>query len=655
MHTRRTLLQLGARAPWAAAWASPNNAKHVLSSPNKRVEITVHPDAKGISLAVAWDGKPLLRCSRLGLDLAEGGPLSANLRVVEAARSTVTDDYALVCGKTRHVREECRQLVLDCVEAGAGRKLQLAIRAYDGGVAFRVRMPAQDRPVSVKAELTQFDFPGDTVCWGANLGAFDTSHEHEFEPVRASGLKPGDLFDAPLVCATGHGGVTFALAEAGVENYPALYFARQDSGAPGVKITLSPRLGHPETAIVSPPGAAVASPWRVVLIGDHPGRLIESTLMTTLSAASRVADTSWIKPGKAAWDWWSDPDPGASGPRMTDATMKRLIDFAAATNLQYLLIDGGWYADPDGKAVWPDVDITRSVPAIHLPELVEYGQQRGIGIFVWMRWSHLAAQMPAALKYYRETGVKGIKVDYFNRDDQEMVALTHELLAQAAADRLMVDMHGVSHGTGLQRTYPNLVTQEGVMGAEYNKWTKRVTSLHNVTLPFTRMLLAPMDYTPGGFRNVTPEQFAPHEDAPLVQTTRGQALAMYVVFDSPFACVSDSPAGYKDQPGVDFLAMVPTSWDETRVLDGRIGEFITIARRSGKAWFIGAMTNPAERTISVPLGFLGEGRFAVVIYEDGDTPEAITIQRNRAVTRDAVLEVKLASNGGAAIAIVPTG
>ena len=661
MYKRRRLLQLGVEATYAAALIPDRRAEQTLQSPNGRVTIVIWTNATGPGLTVLLDGKVLVGCSRLGLDLTLGGALAGNLRITRATRSNVDDAYTLVCGKTRSIRDRGHELLLeleDARPAKSRRKLQLVVRAYDNGVAFRYRLPPPQgpSPVSISAELTRFDFPEDYLCWGSDLGAFDTSHEGEFKPFRASEIKAGSLFDAPLVCVTGQGDVTFAIAEADLENYAALYFARRDDGESGVQIRLSPRLDDPTIAVRMPPRSGVTSPWRVIMIGDHPGRLIESTLITTLSAPSRIADTRWIQPGKAAWDWWSGAAlKGVAGPRMSDATMTRLIDFAAATKLQYLLIDAGWYAGPDSRAAWPAVDVTRSVPDIHLPGLVEYGRQRGIGLFVWLNWRHLAAQMDDALALYQTIGLKGVKVDFLNRDDQDMVAFYHRLVAEAAKRRLMVDLHGVTHCTGLTRTYPNLMTQEGVMGAEYNKWTKRVTSRHNVTLPYTRMLLGPMDYTPGGFRNVTPEQFVPREALPMVQTTRGQALAMYVVYDSPLSCVSDSPDTYEGQAGVDFLAAVPTSWDETRVLSGRIGEFIVIARRRGAHWFIGAMTDAQERTVRMPLSFLPPGPFAATVYADGGAPALLTIDRDRAVTQGDVIDLRLAPNGGGAVHIHPPG
>jgi alpha-glucosidase len=319
-----------------------------------------------------------------------------------------------------------------------------------------------------------------------------------------------------------------------------------------------------------------------------------------------------------------------------------------------MLIDDGWYVG-SGQApkVLPGTDVTRPIPEIDLPALIAHGRDKGVGIMVWVNWKALDDQMDEALAAYEAWGVKGIKVDFMDRDDQAMVDYYHRLLTKAGQHRLMVDLHGAYRPTGLVRTYPHYVTQEGVLGAEYNKWSRRITATHNVTLPFTRMLLGPMDYTPGGFRNVRPEDFKDQFILPTVQTTRGQALAMYVVYDSPLSMVSDSPATYAASPaGLDFISATPTSWDETRVLSGEIGQSIVVARRKGREWWVGAMTNEDGRTVKVPLSFLDEGAYSADIRRDGAAPTELEPE-HRVVSRQNVLPLKLAPSGGGVIRLSP--
>jgi lysophospholipase L1-like esterase len=342
---------------------------------------------------------------------------------------------------------------------------------------------------------------------------------------------------------------------------------------------------------------------------------------------------------------------------MNDATLRRYIDHAAALSLEYMLIDDGWYHGSTGDGRYhADADITRSIPQIDLPGLVRYGADRGVGIWVWAHWKALDQHMEEALAYYEKLGIKGIKVDFMDRDDQEMVAFYHRLLASTARHKLMVNLHGAYRPTGLNRTWPHYLTQEGVLGAEYNKWTRRITATHNLTLPFTRMLLGPMDYTPGGFRNVRPENFQPRHIGPMVMTTREHQLAMYVVYESPFAVVADSPDAYAgDTASIDFLKQVPTTWDETRVVTGEIGEYIAVMRRRGGDWYIGAMTNESARTLKLPLDFLPAGPYQATFYLDGKEPADLRRETRRidVTAQTLTLPVSLAANGGAVIRLTP--
>ena len=624
-----------------------------LASPNRRVLVTVAgQDGGPVRYTIFLDERVLIASSPVGMEL-EGQPSTAGAQILSAVRNVVDESFVLPTGKARLARNHCNQLTLTLGLPSGGAAMQLVFRAYDDGVAFRCRVAG--RPVAgslgtalaVRGEITRFDFPADFTCWGANLHTFQTAHESEFSPARASALDPRGLFDAPLVCQANDTGVTFALAEADLVNYAACYFVPRSDGL-GVGVRLSPRLDDPSIAVRLAPGEDAVSPWRVVMIADHPGRLIESTLISALNPPPHFADTTWIEPGKAAWDWWSGVSSASRG-GMTNAIMLGLIDFAATNGLQYLLIDAGWYVVAPGSGSPGRADLTRTVAEIDLPALVKAGRRRGVGIFLWMHWGHLAAQFDPALDFCAAHGVRGIKVDFLNRDDQDMVAFVHRLLAATAARQLMLNLHGMYHPTGLSRTYPNLLTQEGVLGAEYNKWSRRVTAIHNVTLPFTRMLLGPMDYTPGGFRNATPASFVARDVDPMVQTTRGQSLAMYVVFESPFSCVSDSTAAYAGQAGFDFLVEVPTSWDETRVLAGEIGQFVMIARRAGTDWFVGAMTNEKGRILLLPLNFLAAGNWVATIYQDVIRPTDLHILYDQVVHPGESLTLQLAASGGAAI------
>ncbi len=629
-----------------------------LRSPNGQVIITLSLADDGTpQYTVSYREAQVIAPSALGLDLGDAGKLDKDFRITGTQRARGDRRYRLVAGKAAEARDHYNELVVAIADK-EGHSLDVVLRAYDDGAALRYRLPHRTDTLVIRNEYTRFAFPRDYACWALNLGRFGTSHEGEYDPVAASKLRAHNLIELPLVCRSGNAATTFAIAEADLDQYAGLYLSGRGDGGLGVEANLSPRLDEPDIAVRlradEIAGAKFETPWRVIMLGDTPGKLIESNLIANLNPPTKITDTSWIRPGKSAWDWWSGglaPDVPNAG--MNDATMRRYIDHAASLSLQYMLIDDGWYHGSSGDGRYhPDADITRSIAGIDLPALVRYANERGVGIWVWAHWKALDARMEEAFAWYEKLGIKGVKVDFMDRDDQQMVAFYHRLLASAARHRLLVNLHGAYRPTGLNRTWPNYLTQEGVLGAEYNKWSRRITATHNLTLPFTRMLLGPMDYTPGGFRNVRRQDFEPRHLGPMVMTTRAQQLAMYVVYESPFAVVADSPDVYIDAAGTDFLKQVPVTWDETRVLSAEIGEYVVIARRSGRDWYVGAMTNEQARSVPVPLEFLPAGAFEATLYQDGDEPTALRREMRRVDAKQA-LTLALAASGGAVVRLTP--
>lgn len=660
------LLAAGIAAAGLVPASASAQATSSLASPDQRTRLEVKT-TNGLGYELTRDGQPVLAPSPMGL-FTDHGPIGGGALLVTASeKNSVDDSYAPVAGKASHVADRYNQLVLHLSRASDGARFDLILRAYDEGIAFRFVVPAQKgfESLGVFWESTGFYFPKDYRCWGMNAGKFDNSHEGEFDPVRASAIRNFHLYDDPLVCKTGVGETTFAIAEADKRDYAGAYLAGRGDGGLGVNVSLTPRADNPpdsgtfKTEVrASLADGPLVTPWRVVMLGDHPGDLIASSLIPLLASPSTVADTSWIKPGKSAWDWWNGWAVNIPNAGVNTATYKAYVDFAQTMKLDYILIDEGWYK---GSSEMPrPADVTVPVPAMDIPGIVQYAADRKVGVWVWLHWKQLERQLDPALALYEAWGIKGIKVDFMDRNDQEMVRFYHNLLSKAAAHHLMVDLHGAYPPDGLARTYPNFLTQEGVMGAEYNKWSSRVTATHNVTLPFTRMLLGPMDYTPGGFHALSPADFAAQHRSirPFVQTTRGQAIAMYVVYDSPLAMVADSPDSYVREDGsltdgADVLARMPTSWDETRVLMGDIGEYVVTARRKGSTWYIGAMTNETGRTLSVPLAFLGgHGTFAAKVYEDGADLNQLRISERKVTARDRI-PLKLAGSGGAVVELTP--
>ncbi|HEY5972564.1 MAG TPA: glycoside hydrolase family 97 protein [Pseudoxanthomonas sp.] len=625
-----------------------------LRSPDGRIAMVVdRTEAGNLAYSVERNGETVIAWSQLRLRLAEGD-VSA-VEVHDFSPRSINAVNKLVATKAAEAVDRYEQLTIVVTpRSGVVKSLRWIFRAYDDGVAFRYLVPADAgvTTLQVRNEETDFAFGGDYACHGFNVGRFDSSHEGEFDPVRASLIREHNTYDLPLVCRTQHN--AFAITEANLRDYGGLYLAGRGDGRPGVQSRLSRRLDDRSLiARVSIGADGAGSPWRVIMLGDKLGNLIESNLIGNLNPPAAF-DTAWIKPGKTAWDWWSGPylpPPDKGGTDMP--TIKRYIDFAGQSGFEYMMIDEGWCLNSGHGGGAPDnADVTRAKADIDMPALVSYAAKKKVGLWLWVQWSLLDRQMDAALAQYQAWGIKGIKVDFMDRNDQQMVDYYHKLMRKAAEHKLLVDMHGAYPPSGLNRTYPNYLTQEGIMGAEYNKWSRRVTATHNVSLAYTRMLLGPVDYTPGGFRNATPASFQVINSPPQVQTTRGHGLGMFVVYESPFQMVADSPDIYQNAPGFDFIRAVPTTWDETRFLAGDIDEFVVVARRKGKDWYIGAMGNEQAREISLPLTFLGAGKFKAKIYEDGDTPTTLNVSA-RDVSKTDTLKLKLAASGGAAARIAP--
>jgi alpha-glucosidase len=372
---------------------------------------------------------------------------------------------------------------------------------------------------------------------------------------------------------------------------------------------------------------------------------VESNVITDLNPPNRVADTSWIHSGKASWNWW-DGDLGPDGQSAyTTKNMEYYVDFAAESGFPYMMLDAGW----------SDRDITKMRGNVDVPELVQYAAKKNVKVWIWLYSKAVAEQMQQAFPLYEKWGVAGVKIDFVLRNDQEGIQWYYDVAKLAAEHHLMVDFHGATQPWGIQRTYPNVLDYEAVLGLENNKAGRRDGPINRTTFPFTRMLSGPMDYTPGGFENATREDFVVRDKNPMVMGTRAQQLALYVVFEQPLAMVSDAPSAYANQPSFRFIKEVPTTWDAIQVLNGEPGEFVTIARRHDDEWYLGSLTNWSSRELRIPLKFLGGGMYRAELYEDaadaGQNPKHISI-REQSVQSSDVLTLHLASGGGCAIRFV---
>jgi alpha-glucosidase len=657
----------------------------VLKSPNQALEISVATvrgqsvQAAGGQLAyrVAFRGQPVLEWSNLGL-VVEGSPaLGPAVRIESSQASSQDQTWAPVAGKANPIRNHYNAVTVQTVETAAtGRHLAIEARAYDDGVAFRYVVPEQPsvKELRILNESTQFRFSKDANTFSLISRGFETSNEDDYHELALGGLHPEYLVNLPVLLEV-PGIAWVGLTEADIEDYSNLYVTASDGKT--LTARLAPRVEDVNTNANTAPAfdtkadaskvsviaqTPVRSAWRVLMIADQPGRLVESNLVVNLNPPAAIGDTSWIKPGKTPWDWWNGSQAkGVANPGKNNETMKYYIDFAARNKFEFMLIDAGWAASlpaPPGQggSSRRRTDLTKSIPAIDMPMLVEYAKAKNVRLWLWAHFRDMNDQMDDAFGQYEQWGVAGVKIDFMDRSDQWMVNWYRTAARKAAEHHLMLDFHGAFKPDGMRRTYPNVLTREGVMGAEYNKWSARVTPKHDVTLAFTRMLAGPMDYTPGGFDNATRENFVARNRAPMVMGTRAHHTALYVVFESALQMVSDSPDAYDGQKETEFLKVVPASWDETRSLNGVPPKYITIARRRGAEWFVGSITDWDARELDVPLSFLGSGAYDAEIYADGPNAAAQpkdSVVEKRRVNAQTVLKLKLAPGGGSAIRLVP--
>lgn len=604
--------------------------------------------------SIAFHGKQAFEDSALKLELANQPPLGSAVHIVGATTGSGTDDYRLIAGKTSAVHDDYNSLTVHVAEGAApGRSFDVEARVYNSGVAFRYHLPEQSAlsRYELTQEDTEFRPVMDADAWALRLPNYQSGYESEYVPQVLSalsnqgGVSSYILNGAPMLMHM-PGVAWAAVGEADLEGNAAMYLENPTGNW----------TGHFLVTKISPPvdgqGPAVDAPlphdsaWRVILLGDRPGALIESNLFTDLNPANRVADTSWIHPGKASWNWW-DGDLGADGkPAYTTQNMEYYVDFAAASGFPYMMLDAGWSGG----------DITKMRGNVDVPELVRYAATKNVKVWIWLYSKSVAAQMQEAFPLYEKWGVAGVKIDFILRNDQQGIRWYYDVAKLAAEHHLMVDFHGATQPWGIQRTYPNVLDYEAVLGLENNKAGRRDGPVNRTTFPFTRMLSGPMDYTPGGFENATREEFVARDRNPMVMGTRAQQLALYVVFEAPLAMVSDAPSAYTNQPSFQFIRDVPTSWDATRVLNGEPGEFVTIARQHGREWYLGSLTNWTARDLRVPLDFLGSGSYTAEIYEDANDaaehPKHVAI-RKQAVRKGETLTLHLVSGGGCAIRFVP--
>ena len=629
--------------------ATGMSAQHLqVSSPDGRIQMEVRNE-ETLSYSVVYKGKVLVADSPLGFEFKNEKPMQGNFALLNAPQAEAKSESWTPVVKNKHAEAQLRwnEMTFNLEEKeGSRRRMDFVVRVYDEGVAFRYQLYGGRKIGNrqITKELTGLSLPANATGWAAKYKRnYTSSQESEFVKTTLNHLPADTVAGLPFLVEVDKQNYV-AITEACIDDYPGFYIGKGNSTQEGNQVLatrLSPLPGEKEEGVKARFFEKMATPWRVILVGNHPGKFIETELIHGLNPPCAIEDTSWIKPGMCAWDhWWSGEV------KMEMDVIKEYIDFAEEQGWPYMLIDWQWYG-PYNKA---HADITKPAPQLNMPEILEYARSKNVRCWLWLYCTDVNKNdsYKEAFALYEKWGIAGIKIDFMDRDDQEMVNWYHRIIKEAAKHKLMVNFHGAYKPDGIERTYPNLLTREGVMGGEYSKFSKRVTPEHNVTLAFTRMLAGPMDYTPGGFLNVSMEGFKP-KNPTTVPNSRCAELSKFVIYDSPLTVMCEHPKYVLGQPGADFLKIVPTVWDDTRFLDGYPGEYIVMTKRSGKQWFIGAMNNCMKRVVEIETSFLPAGEYEFEYWADAKNadkkPTEVLKKKVRFVAGKS-LSIKMVSGGG---------
>jgi alpha-glucosidase len=638
-----------------------------LTSPDGRIEVSIRFPLAGSAERPHWSAsfrrKVILSECGLGLETADAGDVLVGAQVVRERRRSVDERIPVLFGKSKSARDRFREIRYT-LETRRHANVDLVFRCYNDAIALRYELPRttqKSAQVTITEELTSFRLEGEPMAFVQYLKNYRTSHEHNVTSVRYQDIREGALLDLPITFSW-EDRTYAAITEAALRHYAGMSLMRttNNEAKPALVSRLTPRPDGTKVVGQLP----MKTPWRVVLIADRPGALLESETIYCLNERS-TGDVSWIKPGKITFPWWNgdvyDGRPGV--PILSFEMAKKYIDFCASNGIPTHSMTSTertvtpWYhQSKPGVEPGPDTDVTLPRAGFDLASIRQYADSRKVRLWTWVHQGALRGRVEEAFAAFEKLGWSGMMVDFFDHDDQDSVEFAESVLEAAFRHHIMIHFHGIWKPTGLERTYPNLMNHEGALNLEYLKWSNLCTPEHNLMMAYTRLIAGPMDYHLGGFRAVPRDQFKPRNVAPNVLGTRCHHLAMYVCFDNPNPMVADFPVAYEGQPGFDFLKVVPTWWDETRVLDGEVGEFLITARRKGKAWYVGGMSARRPRELLLPLSFVGKGRFNVRIWKDApdteENPNHLMVETLSASSADT-LKLQLARDGGFVAKIIP--
>ncbi|CAL1521548.1 glycoside hydrolase family 97 protein [Chitinophaga sp. MM2321] len=622
-------------------------------SPSGKIGVKVWM-AEKLAYAVTYEGHTIIAPSFIDLEVEGKGSLSADKRIRSSAVVKVNEQIISPV-------PEKRRLIPDLYNRLSLRFRQpytVEFRVYDDGVAYRIGTAFKEN-IIIRNEVAEFNFPGNPSAYfpetpSRENNSFSTSFEDQYVHRKMADYPAKKMTYTPLL-VTPESNPKIAITESDLEAYPGLHL--KANGGASLKAVFPPypleikveealysaaRVSKGADYIARTAGSRTF-PWRVLMIAPEDKDLPMNDIVYRLGAPSRVKDVSWIKPGNITDEWIIDVNlfnvPFKAG--VNTASYKYYIDFASRFGFDRIMMDAGWSDNNDLFKVNPD---------INMDTLVAYAREKGVKISMWTLALTLERQLDSALAQFKKWDVDFIMTDFIERDDQPAVDMHHRIAKACAESRIMLMFHGSFPPKGFNRTYPHALTREGVLGSEYNIWSTEVSPGHDVLLAFTRMLAGPLDYEPGLLNNGTKKRFRPIEGHVMSPGTRAHQLSMTVIYDSPLQFFSGNPSqGYQEPAYMELTGSIPSVWDETHVLDAKVGEWIVTSRRNGDNWYIAGMTDWTERDINLKLDFLDDAGYKATICRDGinaDRYAADYVIEHTDVQRHETMKIHMAPGGG---------
>lgn len=629
--------------------------KFKITSPDNSIKVIIE-NGGVLQYSVLVNEHFILQKSDIGIEI--NGKTYLKNGVIKSNKIKKVDESltAVIPLKSSKVRNNYNELILEYENS-----INVIFRAYDNGVAYRIESYLSDK-ITVDNELVNFNFAGNYNTYFPEEKSFISHYERQYKNLELDLISPNQFCSLPAIIDCKNG-IKIGITESGLSDYPNLFLAGNSNNSlkglfPKYVLEAIPGKAADRKEIITKEAKYIATtngtrtfPWRILMISKNDAELIENQMVYLLSEENVLDKTDWIKPGKVAWDWWNANNiygvDFKSG--INTKTYKYYIDFASEYGLDYIILDEGWTKTT--------TNILESNDSMDVKELIKYGQKKNIGVILWVLWKPLYNHLEEALDLYNMWGAKGIKVDFMQRADQWMVNYYEMVLMEAAKRELLVDYHGAFKPAGLARKYPNYISNEGLQGLENVKWSEEITPDHDCTLPFTRMLAGFMDYTPGAMINAQKENFKVLYERPMSMGTRAHQIALYVIYESPLQMLADNPSNYiANESSTKFISQIPTVWDNTIAIDGKIGDYVIIARQNGDSWFLGAITDWTAREFEINLDFLDYGEYELLSANDGINADRYASDikfRKEKVKKNDVIKIKMEKGGGYAAILKP--